>query len=74
MRQVQDQYKMWAVLLPPIPPLLVAVVVFFTRRTPRTRGRGPIEIAITIKESVRQARLQDEGLAVACVQTASTDN
>jgi ABC-2 type transport system permease protein len=37
-RHVQDQYKMWAVLLPPIPPLLVAVIVFFTRRAREREG------------------------------------
>jgi len=37
-RRVQDQYKMWAVLLPPIPPLVVAVVVFFTRRRREREG------------------------------------
>jgi len=37
-RAVQDQYKMWAVLLPPIPPLLVAVIVFFTRRRREREG------------------------------------
>ncbi|MCS7304997.1 MAG: Gldg family protein [Thermoguttaceae bacterium] len=31
-RRVQDAYKMWAVVLPPIPPLVVAIVVFFIRR------------------------------------------
>lgn len=35
---VQFQYKMWAVLLPPIPPLLVAVIVFFTRRAREREG------------------------------------
>jgi len=37
-RSVQDQYKLWAVLLPPIPPLLVAIVVFFTRRAKEREG------------------------------------
>ena len=37
-RRVQDQYKMWAVLLPPIPPLIVAIIVFFTRRTREREG------------------------------------
>ena len=37
-RQVQDQYKLWAVLLPPIPPLLVAIMVFFTRRAKEREG------------------------------------
>ena len=37
-RHVQDQYKMWAVLLPPIPPLVVAVIVFFTRRKREREG------------------------------------
>jgi ABC-2 type transport system permease protein len=35
---VQGQYKLWAVLLPPIPPLLVAVIVFFTRRAREREG------------------------------------
>jgi ABC-2 type transport system permease protein len=37
-QQVQNQYKWWAVLLPPIPPLLVAVIVFFTRRAREREG------------------------------------
>ncbi len=37
-KQVQDRYKMWAVLLPPIPPLLVAVFVFFSRRAREREG------------------------------------
>jgi ABC-2 type transport system permease protein len=35
---VQDQCKIWAVLLPPIPPLIVAAVVFFTRRVREREG------------------------------------
>ena len=30
--RVQDRYKLMAVLLPPIPPLLIALCVFFVRR------------------------------------------
>ncbi len=37
-RRVQDAYKFWAVALPPIPPLLLAVVVFFTRRMKEREG------------------------------------
>lgn len=37
-RKVQDQYKLWAVLLPPIPPLLVALIVFFNRRAREREG------------------------------------
>jgi ABC-2 type transport system permease protein len=37
-RQVQDGYKLWAVLLPPIPPLIVAFVVFFNRRANEREG------------------------------------
>jgi ABC-2 type transport system permease protein len=37
-KQVQDRYKMWAVLLPPIPPLLVAAYVFVTRRRREREG------------------------------------
>jgi ABC-2 type transport system permease protein len=37
-RSVQDMYKMRAVILPPILPLLVAVVVFFTRRRREREG------------------------------------
>lgn len=36
--RVQNTYKLWAVLLPPIPPLLIAVVVFFTRRFREREG------------------------------------
>jgi len=37
-KRVQGQYKLWAVLLPPIPPLLVALAVFFTRRAREREG------------------------------------
>ncbi len=37
-RRVQDTYKFWAVALPPIPPLLLAVIVFFTRRIKEREG------------------------------------
>ena len=37
-RQVQDRYKFWAVALPPIPPLIVAVFVFFLRRSREREG------------------------------------
>lgn len=37
-RQVQDRYKMWALLLPPIPPLLVGLAVFFARRAREREG------------------------------------
>ncbi len=37
-RGVQDTAKLMAVLLPPIPPLLVAVIVFFTRRSREREG------------------------------------
>jgi ABC-2 type transport system permease protein len=35
---VRNQYKVWAVLLPPIPPLLVAVGVFLSRRSREREG------------------------------------
>ncbi len=37
-RAVQDRYKFWAVALPPIPPLVVALIVFFTRRAREREG------------------------------------
>ena len=37
-RRLQDWYKAWAVLLPPIPPLVLAVIVFFTRRARQREG------------------------------------
>jgi ABC-2 type transport system permease protein len=37
-RQVQDWYKTAAVLLPPIPPLLVGLYVFFNRRAREREG------------------------------------
>ena len=37
-RGVQQMAKLMAVLLPPIPPLLVAIVVFFTRRAREREG------------------------------------
>ena len=36
--QVQSRYKLLAVLLPPIPPLLVALFVFFIRRAREREG------------------------------------
>jgi ABC-2 type transport system permease protein len=35
---IQNQYKMWAVLLPPILPLLLALFVFLTRRSREREG------------------------------------
>jgi ABC-2 type transport system permease protein len=37
-RSVQDRYKLWAVLLPPLPPLLLAFFVFFHRRQQEREG------------------------------------
>jgi len=37
-RETQFSYKMWAVILPPIPPLLLAAVVFFIRRSKEKEG------------------------------------
>ena len=37
-RKVQDNRKLWAVLLPPIPPLIVAFIVFFSRRASEREG------------------------------------
>jgi ABC-2 type transport system permease protein len=34
----QDWYKLWAVLLPPIPPLIVGLIVFFNRRAREREG------------------------------------
>lgn len=38
-RQIQGRYKLCAVLLPPIPPLLIALTVFLRRITVRRRDR-----------------------------------
>jgi ABC-2 type transport system permease protein len=37
-RAVQDEYKWWAVILPPIPPFLVALFVYFRRRSREQEG------------------------------------
>jgi ABC-2 type transport system permease protein len=37
-RQVQDRYKMWAILLPPILPLVLGLYVFFNRRASERQG------------------------------------
>ncbi|QEG37148.1 Gldg family protein [Bythopirellula goksoeyrii] len=37
-RGVQDRYKLYAILIPPIPPLLVALYVFFRRRGAEQEG------------------------------------
>lgn len=38
MRKLQDGYKLWAVLVPPIPPLLIAFFVYFHRRSQEREG------------------------------------
>ena len=35
---MQGAYKLWAVLIPPIPPLLVAGFVFLNRRAKEREG------------------------------------
>jgi len=35
---LQASYKMWAVLLPPVLPLLLAGIVFFSRRAKEREG------------------------------------
>jgi len=37
-RAEEDRYKFWAVALPPIPPLVVALIVFLTRRSREREG------------------------------------
>lgn len=37
-RSTQDWFKLWSVLLPPIPPLIVAFFVFFNRREKEKAG------------------------------------
>lgn len=37
-RQVQDKYKMFALLIPPVPPMLVGLFVFFNRRAREKEG------------------------------------
>jgi ABC-2 type transport system permease protein len=37
-RTVQDRYKLYAILIPPIPPLLLALAVFFRRRELERQG------------------------------------
>ena len=37
-RSVQDRYKLYAILIPPIPPLLLALAVFFRRREMERQG------------------------------------
>ncbi len=37
-RKIQNKYKFWAVVMPPIPPLLVGVIVFFRRRLREREG------------------------------------
>jgi ABC-2 type transport system permease protein len=37
-RAVQDRYKLWAVLLPPIPPLAIGIAVFVVRRVQEREG------------------------------------
>jgi len=36
--RVQEYYKAWAILLPPIPPLVLAIIVFFNRRRREREG------------------------------------
>ena len=35
---MQDRYKLYAILIPPIPPLLLALAVFFRRRELERQG------------------------------------
>jgi len=35
---IQGQYKLWSVLLPPVPPLAIALAVFFVRRIRESEG------------------------------------
>ena len=37
-RRLQDRYKLMAVVLPPMPPLALALIVFFTRRSREREG------------------------------------
>jgi len=37
-RNIQDQYKSWAICLPPMLPLIVAFAVFFIRKSGETEG------------------------------------
>ncbi|MDC0935370.1 Gldg family protein [Pirellulales bacterium] len=37
-RTIQDKYKLFAILIPPIPPLLLALAVFFRRREAERQG------------------------------------
>ena len=37
-QQVQDGYKLWAIALPPLPPLLLGLFVFFHRRQQEREG------------------------------------
>ncbi len=37
-KEIQNQYKAWAVILPPIPPLLVGLAVFLRRRLRESEG------------------------------------
>jgi ABC-2 type transport system permease protein len=36
--RIQGQYKLWSVVLPPIPPLMIALAVFFVRRIRESGG------------------------------------
>ena len=37
-RAIQDRYKLFAILIPPIPPLLLALAVYFRRREAEKQG------------------------------------
>ena len=37
-RSIQDRYKLFAILIPPIPPLLLALAVYFRRRETERQG------------------------------------
>lgn len=40
-RQIQNQYKFWAVVIPPLPPLFVGLAVFLYRRLREREGASP---------------------------------
>jgi ABC-2 type transport system permease protein len=37
-QRIQNEFKIWAVVLPPIPPLLVGLIVFVKRRLREREG------------------------------------
>lgn len=56
-RRVQDSYKLWAVVLPPIPPLIVGLVVFLVRRSREREGVSQSRLVWSVRLAAQGAKV-----------------